>query len=160
MNRMFHARSEHIQITSSVMGPFSHFFTQKTHYFLERTRQNLTHRMRDATHWREVRAIRCQHWPLELQYIIFEIFQNMWHVSMICLIGFEVCFKTNTPLTYMKYCLFSYHLHLDSWEVRNPFEILIYLNPCLHGGIWHLALSSHQTVYDGPNVTKVALTGS
>ena len=30
---------------------FAIFGHQKTHYFLERTHQNLTHRMHDATHW-------------------------------------------------------------------------------------------------------------
>ena len=30
---------------------FAIFRHQKTHYFLERTHQNLTHRMHDATHW-------------------------------------------------------------------------------------------------------------
>ena len=36
---------------------FRKFLTPKTHYFLERTHQNLTHRMHDATHWRQSRSL-------------------------------------------------------------------------------------------------------
>ena len=56
-NRVWH---EQIVLCTIVKDPnnfkchgtiFAIFWHQKTHYFLERTHQNLTHRMHDATHW-------------------------------------------------------------------------------------------------------------
>ena len=56
-NRVWH---EQIVLCTIVTDPnnfkchgtiFAIFWHQKTHYFLERTHQNLTHRMHDATHW-------------------------------------------------------------------------------------------------------------
>ena len=55
-NRVWH---EQIVLCTIVTDPnnfkghgtiFAIFWHQKTHYFLERTHQNLTHRMHDATH--------------------------------------------------------------------------------------------------------------
>ena len=59
-NRVWH---EQIVLCTIVTDPnnfkchetiFAIFWRQKTHYFLERTHQNLTHRMHDATHWDEI----------------------------------------------------------------------------------------------------------
>ena len=56
-NRVWH---EQIVLCTIITDPnnfkchgtiFAIFWHKKTHYFLERTHQNLTHRMHDATHW-------------------------------------------------------------------------------------------------------------